>query len=367
MATRSLLFAAAAALLCVSAPAGVKPGLAAEPGTAAANPAEARVSFKEWAVPTAGSHPHDPLAAADGSIWYTGQMANTLGRLDPRPGAFKEYRLKTPDSGPHGLAADKDGNIWFTANFQGYIGKLDPKTGTVTEYRLPDPAARDPHTPVFDRSGTLWFTVQGGNMVGRLVPQTGAVTLKRVPTADALPYGLAVNPEGVPFFAEFGSNKLASIDPKSMAIREYTLPNAEARPRRLAIGGDGAIWYTDYARGYLGRFDPKTGAASEWPSPGGPESRLTASPSRRAPFVQRIRRKSEYARAIRPGGPEVPDVADSVGRRGGAQHDGDPGRRPRAGVQRGEPHRARGNTLDAPPRLRAGSASAAPAMAWARD
>src|SRR5215510_11563468 len=40
-----------------------------------------KVSFAEWSVPTPGSRPHDPLAARDGSLWYTGQMANVLGRL----------------------------------------------------------------------------------------------------------------------------------------------------------------------------------------------------------------------------------------------------------------------------------------------
>ena len=43
----------------------------------------ATVSFKEWLVPTLGSRPHDPLAAADGSLWWTGQFADRLGRLDP--------------------------------------------------------------------------------------------------------------------------------------------------------------------------------------------------------------------------------------------------------------------------------------------
>jgi hypothetical protein len=52
-------------------------------------------------------HPHDPLAAADGSIWYTGQMASTLGRLDPKTGVFKEYHTSIPNSGPHGLVADQ--------------------------------------------------------------------------------------------------------------------------------------------------------------------------------------------------------------------------------------------------------------------
>ena len=37
------------------------------------------VTIREWDVPTPNSRPHDPEAAADGSIWYTGQRANVLG------------------------------------------------------------------------------------------------------------------------------------------------------------------------------------------------------------------------------------------------------------------------------------------------
>ena len=109
-------------------------------------------------------------------------------------------------------------------------------------------------------------------MIGRLVPKTGDIKLVNVPTPNALPYGIAVNSDGIPYFAEFGTNKLASIDPKTMEIHEYPLPNAGSRPRRIAITSDGAIWYTDYARGYLGRFDPKKTTIREWPSPGGSNS-----------------------------------------------------------------------------------------------
>lgn len=235
-------------------------------------PGSVQVAIREWVVPTAGSRPHDPLAAPDGSIWYTGQMANVLGRLDPATGAFKEFHPPVADSGPHGLVMDRDGNVWFTANFKAYVGRLDPRTGAFTEYKL-DPAARDPHTPVFDHSGTLWFTAQGANMVGRLDPRTGTTKLVTVPTLRANPYGMVIDSKNVPWFVEFGSNKIASIDPGTMAIREYALPNAGARPRRIAIGRDDVMWYSDYARGYLGRFDPKTGAVTELPSPGGPNSR----------------------------------------------------------------------------------------------
>jgi virginiamycin B lyase len=236
-------------------------------------PGSVDAAIKEWAVPTPGSRPHDPMYAPDGSVWYTGNASNLLGRFDPKTGEFKEYHLKTLRSGPHGLVADRDGNIWFTANQAAYVGKLDPKTGNITEYKMPDPDARDPHTPIFDHNGTLWFTLQGADMIGRLIPNTGAVHLAKVPTPKAQPYGMVVDSKGTVYFDEFGTNKIGRIDPVTMEIREYVLPDAAARPRRIAISSDDVIWYSDYASGHLGRLDPTTGRSTEWLSPGGPQSR----------------------------------------------------------------------------------------------
>ena len=237
---------------------------------AAAAVATLNVQIKEYEVPTAKSRPHDPALAPDGSLWYTGQGANKLGRLDPKTGEFKEYPLKTPGSGAHGLVADKDGNIWFTAISAGYVGKLDPKSGEIAEYRPADGATIDPHTPAFDHDGILWFTNQETNYIGRLDPKTGKMTLAKVPTANAVPYGIVVLANNQPLFCEFGANKLGTVDPKTMTIHEYTLPSVDARPRRLALAPDGSVFYTDYARGYLGHFDPAAGKLlKEWASPGG--------------------------------------------------------------------------------------------------
>src|SRR5437870_3750541 len=85
-------------------------------------------SIREWDLPTPNSRPHDPAVGPDGALYYTAQLANKIGRLDPATGSIKEWPLKTADSGPHGLTLDKEGNVWFTANFKGYIGKLNPKT-----------------------------------------------------------------------------------------------------------------------------------------------------------------------------------------------------------------------------------------------
>ena len=231
-----------------------------------------RAEIKLWPVPTPGSRPHDPRASRDGSLWYTGQLAGVMGRLDVKTGAFKEYPLKTPHTGPHGAAEDKDGNIWFTGNHVGLIGKLDPKTGAVTEYRIPDPDVRDPHTLNFDQSGILWFTAQNANVIGRLDPKTGEIKLIKSLAPRSRPYGLMINGKGIPVVVLFGTNKIATVDPASLAVKEYILPDPASRPRRLAIEDDNTVWYADFSRGFLGRLDLSSGAVKEYPSPSGPKS-----------------------------------------------------------------------------------------------
>jgi virginiamycin B lyase len=233
------------------------------------------VKIDEWLTPSKPPYPHDPAVAPDGSVWYTGQRANVIGRFDPSTQQFKEFALPTPNSGPHGLQPDKEGNIWYTGNAAALIGKVDAKTGKVTEYKMPDPKARDPHTIVFLKDGTLLFTVQAGNFVGSLDPKApnGNIKLVSPPTANARPYGIKTDSKEIAYFDEFNSNKIGSIDPKTMKITEYPLPDPAARPRRIAVAKDDTVWYGDYARGYLGHLDPKSRKVEEFKSPGGEDSR----------------------------------------------------------------------------------------------
>jgi virginiamycin B lyase len=230
----------------------------------------ATVTIKEWLAPTLGSRPHDSHAAADGSIWWTGQYASKLGRLDPRTGQIREFELPA-NTQPHGLGEDPHGNIWYTGIQKGVIGRLDPRTGQVKEYPLNEPGARGPHTPIIDaRSGYLFFTLQSGH-VGRIDMASGEMAIKKTPSDNTYPYGIRLNSQGVPWYVDFRGNRIGRVDPKTMEIKEYLLPSPDARPRRLTIMAD-VIWYTDFARGMLGRFDPKTGQVKEWPSPGGKNS-----------------------------------------------------------------------------------------------
>ena len=183
---------------------------------------EASITFREWKVPTLGQRARDPVQAPDGSIWWAGQWANLVGRINPETGDIQEYPL--PEGAkPHSVTADQEGNIWYTGNGNGTIGKLDPRTGMITAYKMPDPAARDPHTAVFDNRGTLWFTMQQSNMVGRLIPATGDIKLVTMPTPKSRPYGIQLSSEGIPWVACNGSNCLVKIDPDDHGNRGIPL------------------------------------------------------------------------------------------------------------------------------------------------
>ncbi len=234
-------------------------------------PGEGSIVFREWKAPTLGQRSRDPVQAPDGSIWWAGQWADLVGRINPETGEIREYKLPA-GAKPHTVTADPQGNIWYTGNGNATLGKLEPRTGKVTEYKMPDPAARDPHSAIFDKKGTLWFTLQQSNMVGRLVPATGEIKLVTVPTPKSRPYGIKVSSEGIPWVACNGSNRLLRIDPETMAIREYPLPDPKTTVRRLDFASDGTIWYVNSSQGRLGRLDPKNGAVKEWPSPSGPRS-----------------------------------------------------------------------------------------------
>lgn len=234
-------------------------------------PGNVEISFTDWLVPTLGQRPRDPIEAEDGSIWWAGQWANLIGRIDPTTGAMTEYTLPA-NAMPHTVTLDKAGAVWYTGNKNASLGKLDPHTGKISEYMMPDARARDPHSAIFDRNGTLWFTLQHSNMIGRLIPSTGAVDLVTLKTERAKPYGIKIDAHNVPWVACNGSNCLVKVDPQTMALTEIELPNPTTRVRRLDIAGDGMIWYVNSSMGRLGRFNPKTGAIKEWPSPSGPES-----------------------------------------------------------------------------------------------
>ncbi|WP_217693837.1 cytochrome C [Thalassotalea sp. PP2-459] len=232
---------------------------------------DTEISFTTWHTPTLGQRSRDPIEAENGDIWWAGQRANLIGRIDPDSGKVKEYPL--PDNAmPHTVTTDNFGNIWYTGNKNGTMGKLDIKTGEITEFPMPDKQAKDPHSAIFDDKGILWFTLQHSNMIGRLNPESGEIKLVTMNAPKSKPYGIKIDDEGTPWVACNGRNCLVNVDPKTMQLTDIILPNKATRVRRLDIAADGMIWYVNSSQGRLGRYNPDTGDIKEWPSPSGSQS-----------------------------------------------------------------------------------------------
>src|SRR5258708_1095615 len=213
---------------------GLKPA-PTTPATSAGAVGELKVNIKEWDVPTKGAHPHDPAVAPDGSLWFTEQLQNKLGRLDPKSGTFKEYALKIEDSGPHGLVADSSGNIWFTGNAKAYIGKLDPRSGDVKVYQMPDPRAEDPHTAVCVAPGSLWWVGGGTGGVKMWAARSGR---------GSAPYGITITPDGMVWYSESGvkPNTMVRFDPKTEQFARAAIPSGGGTVRNMAATPDGRVY-----------------------------------------------------------------------------------------------------------------------------
>lgn len=232
---------------------------------------DVQINFTQWQTPTLGQRSRDPIEAEDGMIWWAGQRANLIGRINPKSGEMKEFIL--PKSAmPHTVTTDDAGNIWYTGNKNGSVGKLDIKTEEITEFKMPNKLAKDPHSAIFDDKGILWFTLQHSNMIGRLNPATGKVKLVSMNHPRSKPYGIKIDSNGTPWVACNGRNCLVKVNPSTMELTDITLPNEATRVRRLDIASDGMIWFVNSSQGKIGRYNPKNGAIKEWASPSGKKS-----------------------------------------------------------------------------------------------
>ncbi len=133
-----------------------------------------------------GTGPTDVAVAKDGSIWFTNQLKNEVGRLDPGAGTFTNYSLPGIDAGLAGgqaraISAAADGSLWV-AESGGYglananaIVKLVPSSDpgqpnpTATVWHLG--AGKFPLAVAPDTKGNVWFSLAtdvAPSLIGRL-------------------------------------------------------------------------------------------------------------------------------------------------------------------------------------------------------
>ncbi len=107
--------------------------------------------------------------------------------------------------------------------------------------------------------------------------QTVDLTRWSIPTANALPYGIGLAPDGKVYFAEFNGNKIGQLDPSTDEIRERSVTGG---PFGLVVGPTGSLFYT-LAQANAVETMVFTGGSNRWnlPTPAATPQALVAAPT----------------------------------------------------------------------------------------
>jgi virginiamycin B lyase len=213
-----------------------------------------------------GDHPHDVAPTPDGAVWYTGQGAGVLGRLDPKTGKVERIALGK-GSAPHGVIVGPDGAPWVTDAGLNAIVRVDPVSKAVKTWLLPASRANaNLNTSAFDGKGRIWFTGQAG-IYGRLDPASSEMTVWDAPKGVG-PYGITATPSGQVYYVSLAGSFLGKVDLENGATTVIEPKTPNAGPRRVWSDSKGRLWVSEWNAGNLSRYDPASRTWKAFKLPG---------------------------------------------------------------------------------------------------
>ena len=231
-----------------------------------------KIVYTEYEMPTPSSMPWSAVEDKDGKFWIPMYgAANRIARLDSVTAQVEEFT--TPHEGTaaiHSAYPAPDGSVWFTQQGSNKVGRWDPKTKKISEYQdayLPGKegttAGGSKHTLRVLPNGEVWST---GSPLTRFDPKTEKFTsFDEVPSV----YGIAYDQKGKVWFAEYTPQGIIGIaDPQTSKVEKYAPPTRGARARRIVVDDKGVVWFAEFAVGKVGKYDPVAKSFQEWQLPG---------------------------------------------------------------------------------------------------
>jgi virginiamycin B lyase len=201
----------------------------------------------EYRMLGGGDIPAAVAVAPDGSVWFTIDNSNAIGVLRDR--SVQRISKGRDNLEPLGLAVAPDGQVWFTDALADSIGHLAPD-GSIELIPLPTGVTQFGRLAVAP-DGAVWFTDSWTNSVVRL--KDGAFTPYEARSANAGPFGVAVDDNGVAWAALQNANKLVRIGSDGQ-LAEFEIPTRAAGPTDVALDASGAVWFVELRAGKIGRF-----------------------------------------------------------------------------------------------------------------
>ena len=186
-------------------------------------------------------------AAADGTIWFTIDLAAAIGRV--RDGRLERLSLPSNNVEPIGLGVGPDGSAWYTDNSARGISRITP-AGEISSYPLGTPLVRLGRLAVSPR-GAVWFAEATGYSITRL--KDGEITRHVFESPRGDPYGVAVAADGTVWATLRLGNQLLHITIDG-GIKAFDLPKPTAAPSDIGTGPDGSVWFIELRENRIGRL-----------------------------------------------------------------------------------------------------------------
>jgi virginiamycin B lyase len=203
--------------------------------------------FVEYPMSDPQDSPMAIAAAADGTIWFTIDQAESIGRV--RRGNVERMRTPGRNFEPLGLAVAGDGSAWYTDIERGAVMHIS-SSGEVSRFPLDSPIVRLGRLAV-DPDGSVWFAdITGGGITSL---KDGTFAQHEIGSGGSGPYGVAVTPEGIVWATLQGGSKLVRISPGGEPVT-IDLPRPGAVPTDVAIGADGSVWFLQFRANRVGQF-----------------------------------------------------------------------------------------------------------------
>jgi virginiamycin B lyase len=203
--------------------------------------------FVEYLVQGGARMPTAIAAGADGSVWFSIDLSDVIGRLRDGRIEFLPTGIKAIE--PIGLAAAPDGSAWFTDNAAHSISRV-AVSGEVTRIPLDTPSVRLGRLAV-GGNGAVWFAEETGYSISEI--RDGTLIRHYYDSPRGGPYGVAVAPDGTAWASLQSGDQIVRIGTDG-TIKAFDLPNAASVPSDVAIGPDNAVWFLEYRANTIGRL-----------------------------------------------------------------------------------------------------------------
>jgi virginiamycin B lyase len=224
-----------------------------------ARPDRSAGRFVEYRMPQPLDTPIAIAAAADGTIWFTIDLAAAIGRV--RDGHLERLSLPRNNVEPIGLAVGPDGSAWYTDNSSRAISRITP-AGEISTFPLGTPIVRLGRLAV-SPLGAVWFAEATGYSITRL--KDGEITRHVFESPRGDPYGVALAADGSVWATLRLGNQLLHITADG-EIKTFDLPKPAAAPSDIATGPDGSVWFIELRENRIGRL--KDGVFDDYAVPG---------------------------------------------------------------------------------------------------